>query len=229
MRYNPKRFVSKGKRGKYRARGGRGNVVSLVKSLIDKSIETKMVTVVVNEFAASTIGSMPITMVPTPASGSASNQRTGNKILPRGIELRYAIHNNSGQEILGRVLILKVHDGTMTTTEIDDQLFEGTGGYDVTENGVVTDCIRKINREQFTVVRDIALTFGSSGLASKEFRHGKEFVKLSGDMMFHDTTTSDPVANKYCVVWLFRQANNDESLGSTLEISHQLSMYYKDA
>lgn len=221
-----KRLPFKGRRGR---RGSYNlGLRRYIERIVEAKTETKMCSTISQEYAQTTISSMALTPVPMPSLGVQTNQRVGNKIIPKGLELRYALHNNSSQEVLGRILILKVHDGTMTGSEIDGQLFEGTSAVDVTEDGWLSDTFRKVNREQFTVIRDIQVHLGAVGLVGAEVSSGKLYVNLQGEVLFHDGTSVEPIGSKYVVCWLFRQHNNDESLGATIEISHQLSFYYKD-
>jgi len=165
---------------------------------------------------------------PIPPVGASSNERIGNKIKTTGLSMKYLLYNPSGVACWVRVLVLKVKEGRqLSDTEIVQELFDGGSAQDVGPAGTLPDLIKRINRERFTVMADkIELVDVSNG--GQKVATGTFWRKLNTDMIFADEIQDEAVNQRHVVVFVPLEADGDESLGSTIELTHTMSMYYKD-
>lgn len=206
----------------------RSDLEAAVSKIINRKRETKFKTYVENEIQVNSLSGIYVRNYPQDlALGPANNERNGNKINPVGIGIRCACHNNASTAMWLRILVLEVFDGHSTTAEIIGNLFEGTAGQDVTTDGLTPILIRKVNREQFRVLRDEVLSFPGGSEQPGKAQVFKHYSKLGGTMTYHDEDQAFP-DKRHVVCWQALEADGDESLGSVVETSVALDFYYKD-
>jgi len=209
-------------------------MVQQVKRLVNQTRETKYLTQWNIEQSINTNWATPYVLPITlsPSQGSQSNQRVGNKISPVGFKFSAVLHNNSSQTVMVRLLIMQIMDGKTSDSNVCNTLFEGAGGQDVTPTPTMISLIRKVNREEFIVLKDdiIALGYDAAGYSSPNPRvvAYKHYAKLSGEQTFHDINDELPENDRIVVVLLPVRADGDESLGESVEISYTSDFYYKD-
>lgn len=198
-----------------------------------KSRETKMLNVYLDEINLSTIVAGDVRPFPTPALGTAANQRMGNKIDGVGMKLSVIFNNNASTPVYIRLLILKVRQGdvfndTAVLQNLLDLSSPGTspetsGG----PTGRLSDLNRQINRNEFTVIRDKLICMDGdgqdTGVASEVI-----YFRTPGRVTYGDSDWLQPISPRYVFVTMCRQANSDENLGSTVEMTYAATNYFKD-
>lgn len=200
-----------------------------IDAAIRRQRETKFVTYVENELALSSLSATGyVRLFPLPAVGAGSHQRIGNKIDVVGIKAAVVLHNNNISDFCAvRVLLLEVFDGNQSTTAIANGAFEGASGGDLGISGLLYDMIKKTNREQVRVIRDQLFTLNGSNQGEK-LQVFKHYAKINQQMVFQDNLASVPVNSHYALLLLNLEGDGDESLGSTVDASIIMDMYYKD-
>lgn len=165
---------------------------------------------------------------PVPPVGASSNERIGNKIKMTGLSAKYLIYNPSSVTIWVRMLVLRVKEGRqLTDTEIVNELYDGGSAQDVGPAGTLPDLIKRINKERFTVLQDKIETIDISN-GGQKVAVGTYWRRFNTDMIFADEILDEAVNQRYVMVVVPLEADGDESLGSNFELTHTLSMYYKD-
>lgn len=226
-----KRFRDARYRKKVYAKPTTSQVRSIVQRAIYRESETKVVSRANSEQYLNTISASPtIITVPTPAPGSAGNQRVGNKIKGVGIGSKLLLHNNaSNTPCWARCSLLEVFDGQMSDGEIQNATFEGIADSTIGVVGEVGDIIRKYDREYYRVLKDEIVPL--TGLNEPGAVHIVNFYKkLNGqEMKFNDQFAGKPTGSSQ-FVWIVyvRQANNDESVGTNVELTHTIDYYFKE-
>lgn len=206
-------------------------VRSIVQKAIYRESETKMASVANSEMYINTIAASPaVILVPTPSPGTAGNQRVGNKVKGVGIGSKLLLHNNASNTACWvRCSLLEVFDGQMSDEEIKNGMFEGIADSTIGVVGEVGDVIRKYDREIYRVLKDEIVPL--NGLNDPGAVHIVNFYKkLSGqEMKFNDQFANAPTgSSKFVWVVYARQANNDESVGTNLELTYSLDYYFKE-
>jgi len=208
---------------------------SAIRALISASRETKEVINRGVEFLLSTVSGedIYITNFPVPQTGNGSHNRVGREISPIKLSMKYLLHNNSSQTLYVRAMVLRVRQGyALANGDLDNRLFEGTGGQDVRPAGDIKDMISTPDRQEFVVMYDRIHTLGydAAGYSSPNPRVAigiKDFVPLKS-MHFEDNDFDQPITDRYILVMIPRRSDNDESLGEALEFTSDLTMLYKD-
>lgn len=204
-------------------------VRAMVRREVSRARETKIVARHQAEVAMNTIYPSPYLFnYPVPAVGAKEHERVGNKITPTGIACKWLLHNNATSEaIFVRVLMIAIPDGQAANSDIQGAPFEG-GSTDAPPVGTLVDIIRKTNREEMKVLKEWIVTLGASQTVTGT-QTGHHYVKLGKeDMIFKDQAYQEPVTTRYSLMVMPRESDSDESLGSNVELSYNLDMYYKD-
>ena len=195
-----------------------------IRKAIAAARETKHVFTELTEANLSTVSaSIPYTyFFPVPAVGPSSNERIGNKINPTSISLKCLLHNNGSKVVHARLLVLKLKH-SLTTTEIQNELFEGINGQDVTVDATLQDLIKRPNREAFVVLHDEIITLGyeAAGYSTPHSRAAVRSLRFkpNANQIYHDEDLARPVINDYVFALLPKKTDADESLGETIEFS----------
>lgn len=202
-----------------------------VRKELKKQSETKHVHVAGVEAVISSISSgsgLSLISQPYPTVGPEPTQRIGNKVQPVGLSWKGVYWNQYSYPIVLRRIIVAVQDGENLNSDILLNLFEGDGNnIDVSATGSMHDLIRKVNREGFRVLKDDTITLGiNNGGSSVEV--SKVYCKLSGSQMYRETGSTHAINDRIVVIHLAREADGDESTGSSIEMSYQMDLYYKD-
>lgn len=219
--------------GTKRVKPSPGVSKAAVRKAIAAARETKHVFTELSEANLSTVSaSIPYTyFFPVPGIGPSSNERIGNKINPTSLSLKVLLHNNSSQTVHARLLVMKLKH-SLTVTEIQNEIFEGIAGQDVTVDGSLQDLIKRPNREAFVIMHDEIITLGydAAGYSSPFSRAAVRSLRFKPNMtqIYHDEDLARPVTNDYVFCLLPKRSDADESLGETIEFSWNAEMWYKD-
>jgi len=220
----------KGKRGGMSSRA----VYGAIKRYNWKLRETKMISAYLDEQTLNTLSTtVDIVDFPAPALGPCANQRIGNKIQGVGIKINMLFHNNAAVPVFVRMILLKVPQGdAYTNSTIRANILElstpgGSGEVSAPVNGRLTDITRQINRGEMIVIRDKVITLNGTsvdtGVSMQQF-----YVRTPHMYHFADSDFTLPINYRYVIALIPRQANADESLGSTVEYTYTLTTYFKD-
>jgi len=213
----------------------RPNLNAAIRSYNWKQRETKMISAFQSEATMSTLTTLAeIVEFPAPALGSAANQRLGNKIDGVGIRVKLLLHNNGSIPVHVRFLILKIPQGErFTNSQILNELFDSSSPGTTPETsaaptGLTADLIRQINRGEIIVIRDKVIPLLSSsvdtGIAMEDV-----YVRTPGRITYPDSAQTTSVNDRFVFVMIPRRSDNDESLGTTIEFTSQVTKYFKDA
>jgi len=212
----------------------RPNVTSAIRSFNWKQRETKMISAYFTEVSMNTLTTLgEVIEFPYPALGTGANQRVGNKLDGVGLKVKLLFHNNNSIPIHVRFLILQIPQGErFTNTAILNELFDVSTPGNVPETatapaGNTSDLIRSINRGEIKVIRDKVVPLLSSsvdtGIAMEDV-----YIKTPGRVTFADSAQTTPINNRYIVVLIPRRSDNDEGMGSTVELTGVVTKYWKD-
>lgn len=209
-------------------------VSSSVQRAVDRALsrrsETKMCSNISYELGLTTLSYGSLYKAPTPAQGVGDQQRIGNKVHPVGLSVKtmYHLTSTTATECWVRQLVLQVHEGSeITDAEVLASLFEGTAGQDIAADGTLKDSLRKINRQRFRVLKDDQLILAAEG-HNNRVAWTKNYYKLGGTMTFHDNVAAQPVHDRYVIITIPMEADGDESVGTTIELSYAMDFYYKE-
>lgn len=229
-----KKYKETGKtfKRKYRKPNMSGRMLSkLVQKELRKQSETKHVSLAGIENSINTISSgtgLSLLSQPYPQVGPEPHQRIGNKISPVGFSFKGVYWNTHAYPIVVRRLIMQIEDGETANTEVLNNMFEGTAtNTDTYDLGNMDSLIKKVNREGYKVLKDDCIHLGiNNGGSSVEI--SKVYCKLSGSQMYKESGATHAVNDRIVVVHIAREADGDESTGSTIELTYALDFYYKD-
>jgi hypothetical protein len=211
------------------------SVYNTIKRYNWKNRETKMISVYAAEQNISTVSGAGayVYSFPSPAIGSAANQRQGNKIDGVGIKVDIIFHSNVGITAVCRMLILRVPQGyRLSDADIISNLYDLSTPATSPETsagptGQLSDINRQINRNELQVVRDEVIPlYGTT--VDTGFAQRIKYCRIPGRITYDDSDLVQPMSARHVLVLIPRQGNADESTGSTIEISYALSTYFKD-
>jgi len=212
-----------------------GGVMASIKRYNWKNRETKMISNYISEQQISTVSGQGVYIIPfpAPAIGTGANQRVGNKIDMVGIKVNILFNSNASLPLVCRMLILGVPQGSnFFDSDVAANIFdvsipatsaEVSGGC----TGFLSDINRQINRNELKTIRDQVIPLNSNTV-DFSFAQRIIYVRTPGRATFHDSDLSQPQTMRYVMALMPRQANADESTGSTIECSYSLTTYFKD-
>ena len=198
-----------------------------VNAVINRKAETKSHITVGTEVSSSSLtspvfGTTICTLNNVPAGG-AVNQRTGNKISPSYLNVRGFLHLAADAASQFIKLMIVEHD------EIDNFATDGletdlaTYAPPGSDLGAING---RINTTRYRVLKTkivkLGHTQGFFGSAMFNFD-----VKLKGNMYFEQAGTI-PSRRKLSFIFYNRRADNDETLGTTCEVTYNSKFYYTD-
>lgn len=203
----------------------------IVKKELKKATETKHVHVAGVESTINTISSgsgLNFISQPYPTVGAGPTERVGNKISPVGMSWKGVYYNAHAYPIIVRRLIVQVEDGEQSNSNILLNLFEGDGNnIDTSATGSMHDLVRKVNREGYKVLKDDLIDMGINN-GGKSMEVSKVYVKLTGTQTYREAASTHAVNDRIVVIHIAREGDGDESTGSTVEMTSQMDLYYKD-
>lgn len=204
---------------------------AFVRKAINKNIETRFIEAQKIETSSNTLGTpMYLDDIATLSTSSIVGQR----VLPRGISLRYVVNNNSTQYgVIVRMLVLKNKLGrNYTAYRAGTDIFEDqTNNYSTT--GTLYDITRRINKDRYIVLKDQTMRLGYSAVDGSSFKNGKLWIPLKGQFQYDGAAivfgAANPETMNPLVLILAARADNDVALGEVVECTLNSTFYYKDA
>lgn len=228
-RYTPKRKPSiKSRFRKPSAPLTMGKFKKEVRKMIYKQKERKVHGTSVTEQPISTLGNgywnQALLSIP---QGDAFNQRDGNIVHLNGLALRGFFHSNqtSAGPIGVRMAVVQ-HIGKDVT---NDKLFTDASGVDQANVGNNSNALHwSFNREAFRTLASKVYILNTDGQRDNTIRQFKMYVKpLIKRLMYDSGSTQAPERNLRFIVYA-RQLNNDETTGSTVEMTFNHTAYFVD-
>jgi len=195
-----------------------------VKAILNKEVEMKSSIVTVTEQSLNTLTSpASVVILNTIAQGTTQAARTGNKISPKFLNVRGSVHvNPSDTAQYVRLMIIQAvndADGLTDLLELNNATYGPAG----------TDVAAIYGRLNTTKYRLLATRTFKIGYTNNF--HGSHLfnmnIKLSGNM-YYDQGSNTPHNRKIFFVGINRRSDNDESLGTNLELTFNSKFYYHD-
>ena len=197
-----------------------------VRQIVNKQAETKSHIVVGTEVTVSSLGSPApanIIVLNFIAQSDAINGRSGNKITPTFLNVRGALHLSPDAATMWVRMLIIEHDVS------DDFATDGCETDLATFASTATDVsaiFARYNTTKYRILANQCVKLGHTQgyFGSKLFNMN---VKLKGNMYF-DQGQSIPTKRRIDLVVYNRRCDNDESLGTSLEMSYNSKFYYTD-
>lgn len=220
------------KRSKYSKSKGRGGIQKRVKQLLDRQVETKCHGQSLTESQLSNL-SLHAWDLSQIEAGPASNQRDGQVVSPKYMDIKVLLHNeNTGAPVLTRVLLLKTKASENNVTQ-DSGLFLTATNAQTSFNNLANYQWMwwPINKQKYVPIvdRTVALTQdGTNVFPNSRLIQIKK--KLYGKIRFdRNNTGADYQDTRYVLVIMSVRNDLDESLsGGTVEVSWHARLFYKD-
>lgn len=168
-------------------------------------------------------------------AGTGNNERTGNDILTTAIGFKMCLQNNSSTNPSTiRVILVELLAGrNLSDADAASILFEGSGtgtsDTDVAEQGDLSDIVRKVNREEFKVLKDQTIFLGAQVVAGVNTGVAYlNFYKKIGKRHRHRSeVTQHPSNGRYMLFVIARDPANDTGT-ATLEVTCNRQRWFKD-
>lgn len=238
------RSASSSKRQKiYEGRPTSTAVRRTVKTVLMRNAETKRHNVVYNELSQTTnsIGAHQLTTI---AQGSEINNRVGRQILGTSIQLRAGVHNTSNLEpVAVKVMILQAKTGVVKDLNDSGSAIWVKARHDTAVSfaslGGLQAMLYEPDPEQYTVLGSKQFTLDATPYPDTSIDHARiggansirffnKYIKLNGRKINYDGSAGSSCQNPIWLVWFCVQADNDQIVGSDIEISAVCNLNYKD-
>ena len=213
----------------YRKRTQVRSFASAVKRVLAKQAETKFNIVSQTEtgvYGNTLTSPTNYTYLNSLNEGFTENQRVGNKVKPMMVNIRGSIQSNSLKPIITKIFVLE----TNVANDPREDLLENNAGNYRPASTDLEAIYARINTAKFKVLRTILLKTGTYANHVGDFGGTQLFnetIKLKGTYEYEDGETA---CNKRALILLpiFREAQNDEITGETVEFTFNSKLYYKD-
>lgn len=158
------------------------------------------------------------------AQGAGVGQRVGHKVKCVGFAINWALHNNTGNPMLFRIMIVRPrrHDASNTS------LLENNTGDAAVGSAGLRLLLSQPNREHFEILRDFTLKLGYGNSNGPQVRNGRVYIPYKRSMSWSSNATGEPDYNNVRLYAFCDQANNDTTGTQTVEFSYISCMYFKD-
>lgn len=200
-----------------------------VKAVVNRNIETKFYDAQKIESSSTTLASpMWIDDIMNAQQFTGTHQIFGQYVQKRGFHIRYTLHNNSDKLVFCRVLVMYNKIGrNYTAYRAGTDIFED-GFANYSTNGTLYDIQRKINKDRYTVLRDVTHKLGTSAAEATSALARKMWIPAAGKARY-EQGANGPELNNLVVLVISARADNDVTLGDTIECTVNTTFYYKDA
>jgi len=214
-----------------------------VKSVMMRNAETKRHNVTYNEAAqtTNTIGAQELTQI---GQGDEISQRNGRQILASNIQLRAGIHNTSNLEpVAVKMMILQAKSGVTKDLNDSSSAIWVKARHDTATSfasiGGLQAMLYEPDPEQYTVLASKQFVLDATPYPNTTLDHARtggaksikffnKYVKLNGRKINYDGATGTTCQNPIWLVWFCVQADNDQIVGTDIEISAVCNLNYKD-
>jgi len=196
-----------------------------VRAVIQKVAETKNTITYGTEISTGSLTSptashlVPVNNI---TLGTQQFARNGVKIQPKFLNIRGAVHLNAEPTQFCRMLVIE-HD---VTDDPLSELLENNSGDFAPAATDFSAIYARINTTKFRVLANkvIKMSVALGYYTTQRFNIN---VKLGGNMYF-DTGETIPAKRQISFIWFNRRADNDESVGTTCEMTYNAKFYYQD-
>lgn len=209
-------------------------VTRYVKKAIAKKVETKYQLSVINEQSFSTVvGQYNVANLMAPTQGTASNNRVGIKINPRGISIRGNLAYSSttaGKTAYVRLILIETPQSEIYTA-LTTELFQYGTDWNALASSQMPVIWAPLNRAagyKFHWDKVYKLNaISSDGSYSKLV---KKWIPISGKVGFDaNTTGAGNQSRNFALVMVLAEAGQDVGVGETVEFSGYLRSFFTDA
>jgi hypothetical protein len=206
----------------------RTSFANKVKAIVKSQQETKSVITPYTERTESTLTSpFLVFALNTLSQGTAGHQRLGDKVNGMLMNVRGSIHSPHVFPIIHRILIVEKNRQSDVTSDL---LEDNSGNY--APAGTDLQAIyARINTHKYKVLASRVFHTGSQSSTYSDYGTTKLFnmtFKTPGPFVYDDNQTA-PQKRDIRMVIISRRSDNDEALGSNLEITLNAKWYFKDA
>jgi len=193
-----------------------------VQAVLKKQVETKFSIFSTTEASINTLTSPTLTYaLNNLAQGSTVLTRVGQKVHAKYLDVRGHVHTadgNAAQYV--RVLLLSANVGDDGLTD----LTETNAGISGPAGADVSAIYARINTTKYRVLGERILKLGPSlNTYGTKFFHFKKKLNMT---LNYDQGSNVPERNKIFMVVFPRRADNDESLGTTSELTFNSKCYF---
>lgn len=204
----------------------RANVARVVNRVLAKKAETKFGIVSVTESNVGTLTSPTashLVLLNNPSIGSYVYMRQGNKIRMQRVDIRGHVQlgdANTACYVKIWVIYQQIFDDPLT------DFLETQSATFAPASTAIDSIYARVNTTKYKVLASKTLTIGTGSgfLNTKMFRFN---INLHDKEVRWDQQASAP-ENQLRIFYLARRCDNDDSLGSNIEMTFNSKLYYKD-
>lgn len=222
-------------RTSYAAKARSAYVRKTAKQVVTRMAEKKRLSVVFNEKALSTLApgsSGDYVEMTNIAVGTQRNQRVGQQITLKSLELSGQLHNNATPVKVVRMLVGYVTNQSTPLTSFEIFEDDGTAAWTSGPSSNTTLMLyRKINPVKFTVIKDKLFRVGGiNGGDSSNTQIYKMRIPLKEKKINFegDNAASQNQDKRLFVLMLAQRADDDEATGSVVEWTQVATLNYLD-
>jgi len=172
---------------------------------------------------------MSFTEISSVAQGTSASTRNGNQIIARGLNVVGVARNNSTSTTWLRMLLVGYDTGIdISDPEIFAPLSSGAPATPLTVTGLNT-IYTPIFTPRFRVFADQRFCLGpATGVDGKDTVFLKRYIKLNKKIMFDANTGGQNNQNYRYALVFFCATADDDSIGTTMELSYQGEFLFAD-
>lgn len=158
-----------------------------------------------------------------------------DRFMSFGVQFKYVLHNNSTSiPIICRCLVLinKRGQSDFGSYRSGSQLFEKKVGSSETNQSItgnLYDIVRRVENENYTVLRDFNINLGTATGDGKNTAHGKIWIPYKKMITYTDLGNRFPVKDNVVLLFLPRESPNDQAIPSQIEITSHATWFFKEA
>lgn len=203
------------------------NFATRVKAVINKTSETKNSVFVGTEIASSTLTS-PATYhnLNTLYQGTDKQNRIGQSVNGMLMDIRGSIMSPHQTPIFHKIFVLEKN---FQSDPLVDMLEDNTGNF-APAGQDLSAIYARINTHKYRVLGTKVLKTGSLSSSANGANAAQLFnmtVKTPGKYDFDDNV-NNPQKRQIVLLMISRRADNDETLGSSVELTYNCKWYFKD-
>jgi len=202
-----------------------------VKKIINKNSETKCKWTQPDEVSLSTLTQFYAYDPLLITQGLQPDNRVGNEIRLQGHHLRYMFQSNANTNTWVRIALVKTYDETQLTSA--SYIFEDANGAQLRPQDIpgLNMIYHPFDKQRINVLFNKVFKLGNPlGYDAKDIVNFTRFTKLHNMKIEFEgnNTGSQNVKPRLHILIMVADANDDTSLGNTVEVSGVGRLWYKD-